>query len=71
MGGDFVLTARLGGGYAALLSPMETLRTAAWIGFLVALLRTSWALDERLIPSRADHDPCAHWRMPMDLMRSG
>ena len=50
-GGDFVLTARLGGGYAALLSPMETLRTAAWIGFLVALLRTSWALDERLSSS--------------------
>ena len=49
--GDFVLTARLGGGYAALLSPMETLRTAAWIGFLVALLRTSWALDERLSSS--------------------
>jgi len=46
-----VLTARLGGGYAALLSPMETLRTAAWIGFLVALLRTSWALDERLSSS--------------------
>ncbi|QYE34117.1 MULTISPECIES: XrtA/PEP-CTERM system histidine kinase PrsK [Sphingosinicellaceae] len=49
--GDFVLSARLGGGYALLLSPMETLRTASWIGFLVALLRTSWALDDRLSSS--------------------
>lgn len=24
-----------------------------------------------IIPSRGDHDPCAHWRVPMDLMRSG
>jgi hypothetical protein len=22
-----------------------------------------------LIPTRIDHDPCAHWRMPMDMMR--
>ncbi len=49
--GDFALTARFGGTYALLLSPLETLRTAAWIGFLVALLRTSWALDERLSSS--------------------
>ncbi len=49
--GDFVMAARLGGGYALWLSPMETLRTAAWIGFLVALLRTSWALDDRLSSS--------------------
>ena len=49
--GDFVLTARLGGGFTLLLSPLETLRTAAWIGFLVALLRTSWALDDRLSSS--------------------
>jgi hypothetical protein len=24
-----------------------------------------------LIPRRIDHDPCAHWRMPMDMMRHG
>ena len=24
-----------------------------------------------LIPKRIDHDPCAHWRMPMDMMRHG
>ena len=40
--GDFVLAARFGGRYFALLSPAETLRTAAWICFLVALLRTGW-----------------------------
>lgn len=49
--GDFVLAARFGGAYVALLSPAETLRTAAWIGFLVALLRTSWQLDTRLSSS--------------------
>ncbi len=49
--GDFVLAARFGGLYVALLSPAETLRTAAWIGFLVALLRTSWQLDTRLSSS--------------------
>ena len=49
--GDFVLATRFGGVYVALLSPAETLRTAAWIGFLVALLRTSWALDARLSSS--------------------
>jgi len=49
--GDFVLTARLGGDFALLLSPLETLRTAAWIAFLVSLLRTSWALDDRLSSS--------------------
>ncbi len=49
--GDFVMAARFGGTYLALLSPAETLRTAAWIGFLVALLRTSWALDTRLSSS--------------------
>ncbi len=47
----FVMAARFGGLYAALLSPMETLRTAAWIAFLVALLRTSWRLDEQLSSS--------------------
>ena len=49
--GDFVMAARFGGVYIALLSPAETLRAAAWIGFLVALLRTSWALDNRLSSS--------------------
>ena len=49
--GDFVMASRFGGHYAALLSPVETLRTAAWVGFLVALLRTSWALDSRLSSS--------------------
>ena len=45
--GDFVMAARFGGIYVALLSAAETLRAAAWIGFLVALLRTSWQLDSR------------------------
>ena len=27
--------------------------------------------EDNLIPNRGDHDPCAHWRVPMDLMRSG
>jgi putative PEP-CTERM system histidine kinase len=49
--GDFVMAARFGGVYIALLSPAETLRAAAWIGFLVALLRTSWQLDSRLSSS--------------------
>ena len=49
--GDFVMAARFGGIYLALLSPAETLRTAAWVGFLVALLRQSWALDTRLSSS--------------------
>ncbi len=49
--GDFVMAARFGGIYVALLSPAETLRAAAWIAFLVALLRTSWSLDRRLSSS--------------------
>ena len=49
--GDFVMAARFGHAYTALLSPAETLRTATWIGFLVALLRTSWQLDSRLSSS--------------------
>ncbi len=48
---DFVMAARFGGIYVVLLSPAETLRTAAWIAFLVALLRTSWELDDRLSSS--------------------
>jgi len=49
--GSFVLAARFGGSYVALLSPAETLRTAAWIGFLVALLRGSWRDETRLSSS--------------------
>lgn len=49
--GTFVLAARFGGDYLALLSPMETLQTASWVAFLVALLRRSWHLDERLSSS--------------------
>ncbi len=49
--GDFVMAARFGGPYLALLSPAETFRTAAWIGFLVSLLRSSWQLDSRLSSS--------------------
>jgi putative PEP-CTERM system histidine kinase len=45
--GDFILAARFGGRYITLLSPAETLRTSAWIAFLVALLRTSWRRDGR------------------------
>ena len=26
---------------------------------------------EELIPRRINHDPCAHWRSPMDMMRHG
>ncbi len=48
---DFVMAARFGRIYVALLSPAETLRTAAWIGFLVALLRSSWQLDTHLSSS--------------------
>lgn len=49
--GDFVMAARFGGIYVVLLPPAETLRAAAWVCFLVALLRTSWALDSRLSSS--------------------
>jgi putative PEP-CTERM system histidine kinase len=49
--GTFVLAVRYGGLYFALLSPMETLRTASWIAFVVALLRVSWQLDTRLSSS--------------------
>ncbi len=48
---DFLMAARFGRIYIALLSPAETLRTAAWIAFLVALLRASWQLDTRLSSS--------------------
>lgn len=42
----FVVAASTGRA-AWLLSPAETLRTAAWIVFLVSLLSRSWALDAR------------------------
>lgn len=47
----FVLAVRYGGSYVELLSPIETLRTAAWIAFLVSLLAESWQQDERLSSS--------------------
>ena len=33
--------------------------------------RLAAAEAEQVIPTRIDHDPCAHWRMPMDMMRHG
>ncbi len=49
----FVYAARFGGTATMLLSPLETLRTAAWVIFLVSLLRVTWALDDRLRSSFA------------------
>lgn len=49
----FVAAARFGGAAGALLSPLETLRTAGWIVFVISLLRVSWALDDRLRSSFA------------------
>jgi putative PEP-CTERM system histidine kinase len=43
-----VLAIRFGGDYGALISPAETLRTAAWIAFLVSLLAQSWRLQEQI-----------------------
>lgn len=43
----FVLAAQGSAVATALLSPAETLRATVWIGFLVAVLRPSWDLDER------------------------
>jgi putative PEP-CTERM system histidine kinase len=43
--GLVALAVRYDGGYLALVSPAETLRTAAWIVFLVSLLAKSWRLD--------------------------
>ena len=51
--GVFVLAARFGAPYIDWLSPSETLRSAAWIAFLVALLRDTWRLDQRLSSSFA------------------
>ena len=44
----FVLAKSDGIGWAFWLSPAETLRSAAWIAFLVAVLRPTWQLDDRL-----------------------
>ena len=49
--GVVVLAIRYGGGYVALASPAETLRSAAWIVFLVSLLAKSWRLDDRMSSS--------------------
>lgn len=46
--GTFVFAVRFGEGYIDLVSPMETLRTAAWIAFLVSLLVRSWRLSDRV-----------------------
>ena len=44
----FAFGARFGTPWTLLLSPLETLRTAAWVAFIIALLRVSWRLDDRL-----------------------
>ena len=43
----FVAAGTRGGWLVALLSPAETLRTAAWAAFLIALLAPSWAARAR------------------------
>ena len=48
---DFVMAARIGAPFTYLLSPLETLRTASWVAFIIALLRISWRLDDRLSSS--------------------
>jgi len=47
----FVFAARFGAPYANWLSAAETLRSAAWIAFLVALLRVTWRLNQRFTSS--------------------
>jgi len=57
-----------------LVMDQESLKLAdALIAGMPARRREALLLHrvEGLIPSRGDHDPCAHWRIPMDLMRSG
>jgi putative PEP-CTERM system histidine kinase len=49
--GVVALAIRYGGGYLMLVSPAETLRSAAWLAFFVSLLAKSWRLDERLSSS--------------------
>ncbi|QMW22876.1 XrtA/PEP-CTERM system histidine kinase PrsK [Sandaracinobacteroides saxicola] len=43
----YVLAARYGGDYGLWLSQAETLRTAAWVGVLVFILKDSFGLDDR------------------------
>ena len=43
--GTIVLAARFGGFYLMLVSPAETLRTVAWIAFLILLLVKSSRLE--------------------------
>ncbi len=47
----FVATQRDPDFWGNTLSPAETLRSASWIAFLVAMLRPGWRLDERLSSS--------------------
>lgn len=49
----FVFAARFGAPYDAWLSVAETLRSAAWLAFLVALLRVTWRHNSRLTSSFA------------------
>lgn len=49
--GVVAMADRFGGNYLNLVSPFETLRTAAWIIFLVSLLARSWRLSERISSS--------------------
>ncbi len=42
-----VLASRYGGGYLSAVSPMETLRSVVWVGFLGILLAPSWKLGTR------------------------
>ncbi|MBC7522539.1 MAG: PEP-CTERM system histidine kinase PrsK [Sandarakinorhabdus sp.] len=44
----FVLSVTSPASWTPFLTPAGTLRTAAWIGFLVAVLRPTWRLDDRL-----------------------
>ncbi len=45
---NFVVSVIDPGRFAFWLTPTGTLRSAAWIGFLVAVLRPTWRLDDRL-----------------------
>jgi putative PEP-CTERM system histidine kinase len=47
----FVVIARGDGSDVWLLSLLETLRTGAWVGFVISLLRASWRLEDRLSSS--------------------
>ncbi len=44
----FVLAVQFGTPWTGWLSLAETMRTSAWIAFLVTLLRSTWQLDDRL-----------------------